>query len=189
MKYLEPNVKKSKVIRVQKVVEKQAEIVVNPTPVTIEPNITVTPTPVQVTTQQVKFPPKQRVEVINPNAEIDYDRLAAAVIKGLPLGYQDDPKLSDPYKFMNVRLTDGKRFYKAIERGIASAASTTFSLEQQSEDQAQTIAYRSDITDSMGNFTKIDYKTFASVDGNTYKKTYNYDNSSRLIGWTGWVRQ
>lgn len=49
----------------------------------------------------VKFPDSQDVRVLNPTE--------------IPIGKGDNPKYSNPEEFVPVRLTDGKKFYKAID--------------------------------------------------------------------------
>lgn len=61
----------------------------------------------------------QKVEVTNLTpAPVIPDKVS---VDNLPLGKGDTPGVSDPERFLNVRLTNGKRFYNAVDYAMASA--------------------------------------------------------------------
>lgn len=63
----------------------------------------------------IKFPDVQSVELKTPFPEID-----------IPVGYGDKAGKANPEKYIPVRLTDGKKFYNAVQGAYVSAAKQSF---------------------------------------------------------------
>lgn len=116
----------------KKVEEIQKVEVINPTPPleTLKAEVTNFPVP-----EPIIFPVEtivealqkvqqalqsiQKVQVTNPTPKVEFP--GSLEVNNLPIGEGNIPKKANPSKYVNVRLTDGERFYKALDYAIASA--------------------------------------------------------------------
>lgn len=67
--------------------------------------------------KEIVFPNVQKVELINPAKEIN-----------IPVGKGNSPKTADPEEYVPVRLTDGKKFYRALEDAYVAASASSDKL-------------------------------------------------------------
>lgn len=107
-----PNPQKVEVTNFPKLSEKEVKF-----PRVQEVRIINHPTP--VLPKEIKFPEIQKVEVTN---KTDIQDVKITNAQKLPLGKGNIPGKADPEEYINVRLTNGKRFYQALEDAYVSAS-------------------------------------------------------------------
>lgn len=107
-----PDVQKVEVINQEtvKIPEIQKVEVVNPTIIPTLPDIHKVEVTNQIELPDIKIPDIQKVQVLNPTE--------------IPIGNGNIAGKADPEKYVPVRLTDGKKFYKGLEDAYVSAAKT-----------------------------------------------------------------
>lgn len=103
--------------------------------------------------------------------------------------------LQKPEKEIVFPETDLEPVVRAAKETTKAINSLTFpvpnfssswqhSLTMQSDDLAKTISYK-----TVSGKEVVDYFEFVGIDGNTYRKTFNYRADGKALGWTGWEKQ